>query len=487
MQNVAKKLKHNPFLEMETTEKFYLTNSRYVDDALKMINLLHINNTGYFCLCQKKGEFSTRFLDKQPEFNQMMNYLHLKNLYLSLNSFYIPLRQIKTLRQINSFYLDIDYYKEPKYKNKTTDEMISIMRADGMFIDLEPSFFMDSGNGMYIFYLIEDVPKQAKKLWSEIENKLIEKFKQYGADPVARDLARVLRLAGSINSKTGRRARLILPNAEPIRYTLSQIRDIILPKLPYTKEEWVELKKQRKKHKQEYKNKVNKVNHLFNSYSLNINRAMDIKKIIELRKNEIDGIRNIAFHLFSLFSFYAYGEDEGNKIWNSLIELNSSLIEPLSNTELENIYNSSLAQLEHYTKVLTEYNLNHSNENKINYLRSNGCYLYTNQSIITKLEITPIEMEQLETIIDLKEKNNRKRAKYQKNRESEINRVKEYYQKKLKMDGKISKKEQLNITYGKIKSLLAKGLKQKDISVQLDIKPRTLKRYIKSMKENGLI
>lgn len=496
MSNLARVTKHSPFNQMEESKKFYLTNSRYVEEALKMLELIHPNNTGYYGLFNKDEIVYQRFITEPPSFNLMMNYLHIKDLYLSMNSFYIPKRQIAYIRQINAFYIDIDYYKIQKYKGKTTEQMISIMRNDGMFKNLEPSFFMDSGNGMYIFYLIEDVPKQCKKLWTKIEKLLVQKFLKYGADPNAKDLARFLRIAGSINSKTGRRARLILESYEPVRYTLKKIQAIMLPPLPYSKEEWLELKEERRKKKKEYKeeskNSDNKVVSIYNTLNLNFKRMCDVKSLIELRSNDVEGVRNIALHMYSLFGFYTYGidtniEDYNDKVWTNLYELNNKLIEPLTKNELKKIYDSSRKSATKYYAVLKEYNDLEVKPSKVLYLRDKGCYIYTNSSIINKLNINEDEMEQLDILINLTEKNKRRRLKYKDIKITEQERLQKYYKNKLKEEGKISKKEQLKLIYKKIKSLKLEGFKNKEIAQRLSLPTKTLERHITYMKKNGLL
>lgn len=485
MSNVAKKLKHNPFIEMEQTKKYYLTDSKNIEQALKFINLIHINNTGYFGIFQKQEYVSGRFFQDVPEWNRMSNYLHLKDLYLTINSFFIPQRKANYVRQINAFWVDLDYYKVNKYKNKSSGEMIEIMRNDGMFKELEPSFWVDSGNGLYLFYLIKDVPKQSKKLWSKIENKLVEKFLHYGADRGAKDIPRFLRIPGSINSKTGRRARLILTNQEPIRYELNKIRDIILPTLPYTKEEWLKLKAERKKKKKEAKDKINNNNnirYIFNPSTLNYTRALDIEKLIKLRANDIEGLRNTAFHLFTLFSFYYYSTNEKEKIWTNLLNLNNSLVEPVRENELEDIYNSALGNAQVYETALMEYKNLKDKPNKTYYLREKGCYIYSTSKIIEKLNITQNEMEQLKILINKNEKNKRRREKYKENKIEISKRRKEEYKNKLKQQGKLSREEQNTLIREKIKSLLDEGFKQKDIALQLDIGIATVKRHIKYIK-----
>lgn len=66
-------------------------------------------------------------------------------------------------------------------------------------------------------------------------------------------------------------------------------------------------------------------------------------------------------------------------------------------------------------------------------------------------------------------------------------RVKKAYQEKLKLEGKVSEKEKLSQRRAKIKDLLAEGLKQKDICLQLNISKDTYIRDRKYLKEQGLI
>ena len=64
---------------------------------------------------------------------------------------------------------------------------------------------------------------------------------------------------------------------------------------------------------------------------------------------------------------------------------------------------------------------------------------------------------------------------------------KDYYKKKLKLEGKVSEKEKLSQRREKIKDLLVEGLEQKDICLLLNISKRTYIRDRKYLKEQGLI
>ena len=61
------------------------------------------------------------------------------------------------------------------------------------------------------------------------------------------------------------------------------------------------------------------------------------------------------------------------------------------------------------------------------------------------------------------------------------------YKKKLKSEGKMSKKEELEQIREKIKTLRAKGFLNKEISEQLDIPIKSLERHITYMRKNGLL
>ena len=110
------------------------------------------------------------------------------------------------------------------------------------------------------------------------------------------------------------------------------------------------------------------------------------------------------------------------------------------------------------------------------YLDKNKEYKYKNDTLIELLEITEYEETKMSTIIS---KNEYKRR--------ENIRVKKAYKEKLKLEGKISKKEELEKAREKIKTLRAKGLLNKEIAQNLNMNLKTLERHITYMKKNGLL
>ena len=81
------------------------------------------------------------------------------------------------------------------------------------------------------------------------------------------------------------------------------------------------------------------------------------------------------------------------------------------------------------------------------------------------------------SIIFSKEEYKRRDREYQKKK----------YQEKLKLEGKITKKEELKILREKIKTLRAKGFLNKEISEQMNIPIKSLERHITYMRKNGLL
>ena len=110
------------------------------------------------------------------------------------------------------------------------------------------------------------------------------------------------------------------------------------------------------------------------------------------------------------------------------------------------------------------------------YLTKDKNYKYKSQTLIDLLEITEYEEIHMTTIISNREYKRRDREYH-----------KEKYKEKLKYEGKISEKEKLSQRRLKIKDLLDKGLKQKDICSQLNISKDTYIRDRKILKEQGLI
>ena len=164
------------------------------------------------------------------------------------------------------------------------------------------------------------------------------------------------------------------------------------------------------------------------------------------------GHRELILFLYRYYlcSFY----DDAEKALNDVLELNSQFINPLPVNEAINATGSA-------DKV---------------YHRKDKQYKYKNETLIDLLGITDEEETHMTTIISNREYKLRRSV-----------RDKKRYKDKLKVEGKIIKKEELGQIRSKIKSLREEGFKNKDISKALSLPTKTLERHITYMRKNGLL
>ena len=355
-----------------------------------------------------------------------------ENIYITLNTFYKPCRRLEYIKELNALFIDLDCYK-----TKFTKEQI-IMNLEANYFNKKiptTNYILDSGRGLGLLWLINKVPSQALPLWKAIEEYLYNQLKEFGADRQALDATRILRVPGSINSKSKTVVSII--DEYDYIYDLREIQKEFLPEL---------------KPKEKRKGRPKKINYVYRERSLYYARIHDITKLCELREYDLRGHREIILFLYRYY-LCSFTEDT-KKALEDVLELNSMFISPLKENEVIRATRSA----------------------EKCYLDKNKEYKYKNETLIELLEITEYEETQMSTIISKSEYKRRDRV-YQKNK----------YQRKLKSEGKISEKEKLSQRRAKIKDLLAEGLKQKDICSQLNISKDTYIRDRKYLREQGLI
>ena len=386
-----------------------------------------------------KGWITRSCIDENGYSQWHYKYLELKetdltgkNIYITLNTFYKPCRRLECIKELNFVYIDLDYYK-----TKYTKEQVIMNLESNYFNKIIPAtnYIIDSGRGLALLWNINKVPSQALPLWKAIQEYLYHQLKEFGADRQALDATRVLRVPGSINSKSKTVVSII--DEYDYIYDLREIQKEYLPEL---------------KPKEKKKGRPKKVNYVYRERSLYFARIQDITKLCELREYDLRGHREI---ILFLYRYYLCGFTEDvEKALEDVLELNSMFRYPLKENEVIRATMSA----------------------EKCYLDKNKEYKYKNDTLIELLEITEYEETYMSTIIS---KNEYKRR----HREREKNR----YLEKLKADGKIKEKDKLLQRRIKIKDLLAEGLEQKDICLRLNISKRTYIRDRKYLKEQGLI
>ena len=122
--------------------------------------------------------------------------------YLSQNGF-AGKRGIESVSAITSCFADLDTYNIPGLDGLSSDDLLDRMQAAHPWLPL-PTVTIESGRGFYASWVLRS-PLTHSQLarWQSVQNALITALSLVGADPNAKDAARVFRVVGSVNSKTG--------------------------------------------------------------------------------------------------------------------------------------------------------------------------------------------------------------------------------------------------------------------------------------------
>lgn len=161
-------------------------------------------------------------------------------IYFSVNGFHSGKRVSENLTNINAFFVDIDY---PDKLNRTKEAVHAYKQDLLMELcdeGLIPTFIVETKNGLHVYWMIHEpvtlanfgVPEQEKiRIWyRDIEEAMLKRF---DGDPGAKDVARVLRVPGTIHQKDPHDPFTckLVHFAEDNVYKFSEIRDTFLKKL----------------------------------------------------------------------------------------------------------------------------------------------------------------------------------------------------------------------------------------------------------------
>jgi hypothetical protein len=133
----------------------------------------------------------------------------MPDIYVSPNSFWGE-RHTKRLAQIGAAYSDLDYYNAPQWRGCTPETVmyaaLDTLEQEGVPL---PSWVLFSGRGLLLLWLHSPLPPQALDRWTALQSRIFSVLKPFAPDANARDVARVFRVAGSVNQKSGETVRLL--------------------------------------------------------------------------------------------------------------------------------------------------------------------------------------------------------------------------------------------------------------------------------------
>ena len=411
-----------------------------LSQSVKYINIVHRNSEGWITKAKISAEGYKQWHYKHMQLVKLK--FDKDNVCITLNTFYKTYRRIEYLRELNALFIDLDTYKT----DFTKEQILMNLNENYFWKNIPtPNFIIDSGRGLYLIWLIKKVPSMALPLWKAAEDYFYKTLKEFGADRQALDATRILRIPGSINPKTHTEVKII-DNYDYL-YELREIQNEYMPELS---------EKALKK-----RGRPKKVLFVHRERSLYYTRLQDLIKLCELREYNLKGHRELILFLYRYY--LCYFTEDIEKSLNDTLELNNMFRQPLSQNEVRNATKSAETVFKNQSKD----------------------YKYKNETLINLLEISNEEQKEMKTIISKDEYKRRKRLRNNKSYNSE--KAKEKYKDKLKESGKITKEEEISQRRIKIKDLLAKGLKQKDICLKLNISKDTYLRDRKYLKEQSLI
>lgn len=402
-----------------------------LSQSVKYINIVHRNSEGWITKAKISAEGYKQWHYKHMQLVKLK--FDKDNVYITLNTFYKTYRRIEYLRELNALFIDLD-----TYKTDFTKEQILMNLNENYFGKNipTPNFIIDSGRGLYLIWLIKKVPSMALPLWKAVEEYFYRTLKEFGADRQALDATRILRIPGSINSKTHTEVKII-DNYDYL-YDLREIQNEYMPELS----EKAPIRRGRPK----------KVKYIYRERSLYYARIQDLIKLCELREYNLKGHRELVLFLYRYY--LCYFTEDIEKSLNDTLELNNMFKQPLREKEV-------LSATKSAETVFKDQNKD---------------YKYKNETLINLLEISDEEQKEMKTIIS-KDEYKRRDREYQKKK----------YKEELETQGKLTAEKKILQRRIKIKDLLAKGLKQKEIYLQLNISKRTCINDIKFLREQGLI
>jgi hypothetical protein len=335
-----------------------------------------------------------------PKLAQVLQLLPRdRDSYLSQAEFIAPNRRIVNLARIGLLFVDLDCYKLGIAPDAACWHLLQ--ECDERSIP-HPSIIIHSGRGVYAKWLLDGtIPRQALPRWNRLQSTLVSAFQGVGADPAAKDASRVLRIVGTVNTKSGEVVRVMHLNrdrgGEPVRYGFEQLSEWLMP----DERREVEAERKAQQSAKEARQESDKLRlvqggnpnikvkglHRFSGRQLAWHRLEDLRKLADLRGGVPEGGR-MVWMFWSLNFLLLSGATHSGQMFHEARALAREIgfLEGWNEGDLSTLYRKAQA---------------HERGERIEHEGREYPPLYTprNQTLIDVFRITPDEERQLRTIV----------------------------------------------------------------------------------------
>jgi hypothetical protein len=207
---------------------------------------LHGTGKGYVTVARKidlkpPSDWHQHSYPAEKLYEILPAYGSLSDVYISQNRFYGS-RKSSRIAELSALFTDLDYYNIPDLRWMHPLGVLELALENLQRARIpRPALGIATGRGIALVWRHEPVPGYVLPKWNRCQKEIYEALEDLGADPAALDAARVLRLVGTYNSRSGALVESIFEDLDYV-WDFGDLADEILP---LTREEYEERRAQR--------------------------------------------------------------------------------------------------------------------------------------------------------------------------------------------------------------------------------------------------
>lgn len=354
---------------------------------------------GFFSILQNVKSTKRQRSYKLAEMPQVLSLFDpSRDSWMSQAEFFKPNRRVVNLWRVGLLFVDLDTYNVPHLRERSTDYLVGMVlhHCDDLGIP-PPSITVFSGRGLQVKWLLENpLPRAALPRWNACQRVLVERLKDLGSDPQAKDASRVLRLVQTVNSKNGKVchvAHMTEKAGKPIAYDFEYLCEMLLP---FTRDQIAQMRLERASARA--KRPANRnlkilaggqagLLRRFSGRQLAWHRLEDLRTLAELRGGYKTGERML--HLFWQLNFLLLsGATNQNQMWHEAAAIARGI---------DNQWGYRTDELSTLFQKAKQYEAGERIE--FNGKLYPALYTPKNDTLINQFEITDDEQRNLRTII----------------------------------------------------------------------------------------